>query len=119
MDLVVVGEDVAEDEVDGAAVFEDDSDIPCEAIIANALGTSSVGVKLTATGDIMSVAAAKSLEASEDSSSVGMTINNPVPSVDGSDLGDGKRKRMQNTLYNSKAFWQHNDNNASDDEGGS
>jgi hypothetical protein len=116
---VVVGEDVAEDEVDGAAVFEDDSDIPCEAIIANTLRTSLVGIKLTATGNIVSAAAAESLEASEDSSSVGIMINNPVPSVDGSNLRHGKRKHMWNTLYNSKAFWRHNDNNVSDDEGGS
>jgi hypothetical protein len=67
----------------------------------------------------MSAAAAESLEASEVASSVGMTINNPMPSVDGSDLGHGKRKYMQNTLYNSEVFWQHNDNDASDDEGGS
>jgi hypothetical protein len=98
------------------AVFEDDSDVLCEAIIANAL-LLQVGIKLTAMGDIAS--AAKFLEASEVASSVGVTINNPVPSVDGSDLGCGKRKCMQNTLYNSKAFWQHNDNDVSDDEGGS
>jgi hypothetical protein len=67
-------------------------------------------------GDIVSVAAAKSLEASEVASSIGMTINNPMH---GSNLRHGKRKHMQNTLYNSKVFWQHNDNDASDNEGGS
>jgi hypothetical protein len=114
-ELIVVSENMAEDEDGEAAVFEDDSDVPCEAVIANLLGVSPTGVKLNDTGDIVSAAAAESMETPSDA--VKLEIKNDLGNnSDNGGLGRGKRKRTQNTLYNTKSFWRHNDNDASDDE---
>src|ERR1700732_3449514 len=56
---------IAENEDAADTLFEDDSDLPCDTIIANVLGFQPAGVKSTAAGDMVSTAAAESLDADE------------------------------------------------------
>jgi hypothetical protein len=108
--LEVPGETVVEDDDMTEPLFEDDSDLPCEMIVASVLGSGPAGVVSTSNGDMVSTAAAKSIDNTE------MEMPNHDCDVDVGvgDLGRGKRKRTNNKLYDS--FWQHNDNDGSDQE---
>jgi len=109
--IVHPNEVVAEDEDTVDPLFEDDSDLLCEAIIANVTGSSPAGVASTSNGDMMSTAAAESLDDDE------MEIPDDSSAETGElDLGRGKRKRTANKLYNTKSFWRHNDDDTSDQE---
>src|SRR6202022_45959 len=62
-DLNVAGnEPIFEDDETTEPIFEDDSDLPCEVIIAEVLGSKTRGVASTATGELVSTAAAESLD---------------------------------------------------------
>jgi hypothetical protein len=102
--------DMPEDEDDGEVLFEDDSDIPCEAIIACVIGSKPrAGVSSTPDGNLMSTAAAESLDKDEtegDTSEVALAAKH--------DLGRGKRKITKNRQYG--LFWRHNDEDPSDCE---
>lgn len=90
-------------------LFEDDSNLPCDVIIANVLGSKLGSVEATVDGDLVSTVMAESLD---NEVSVGVdSVNNDTD--DGQELGRGKRKRMENKLY--KSFWRH-DEEASDEE---
>jgi hypothetical protein len=96
-----------EDHEIGFELFDDDSDLPGEAIIAHVLEKGSpIGVTSNMQGDLMSAAQAESLEDDivEPSNSEPMVVDEPEV------LGVGKRKRKANTLYNSSQFWRHHDN---------
>ncbi|KIM72119.1 hypothetical protein PILCRDRAFT_829981 [Piloderma croceum F 1598] len=85
-----------EDEDTGEIPFEDDSDLPCEAIIAHVLGSDlGAGVISTPDGNLMSTVAAESLDRDETEGSA----------------GEGKVIPLQ---YDS--FWRHNDRDALDCE---
>jgi hypothetical protein len=113
----LINEHITEDDDDTNPLFEDDSDLSCGVIVANVLGSQSAGVKLTTSGDMISTAAAESLEmyrteiVSDDAEGKG-----DVASVVDLELGRGKRKRTANKFYDSKSFWQHNDADTSDQE---
>ena len=99
-DLNVTGnETITEDDKTMEPIFEDDSDLPCEVIIAEVLGSNTRGVTSTAIGIMVSTAAAESLDENtmeaeklfaepEGDEMVG--ANNPT------ELGRGKRKRITN-----------------------
>src|ERR1700679_3769314 len=53
---------IAEDEDATDPLFEDDSDLPCDEVVANVLGSQPAGVRLTTFGDMTSTAAAALLE---------------------------------------------------------
>lgn len=103
-ELIVISENMAEDEDSKAAVFEDDSDVPCKVVIANFLGVSPTGVKLNDTGEIVLAAVAESMETPLDAVKLEIK-NNLGNNSDNSGLGHGKRKRTQTMLYNTKLFW--------------
>jgi hypothetical protein len=106
-------ENMFEDEDTGEIPFEDDSDLPCEAIIAHVLGSDlGAGVVSTPDGNLMSTAAAESLDRDETEGSAGE--GKVIPPINHNDLGRGKRKITKNKLYDS--FWRHNDRDASDCE---
>jgi len=102
--------DMPEDEDDGEVLFEDDSDIPCEAIIACVIGSKHrAGVSSTPDGNLMSTAAGESLDKDEtegDTSEVALAAKH--------DLGRGKRKIIKNRQYG--LFWRHNEEDPSDCE---
>jgi hypothetical protein len=103
-----------EDEDTGEIPFEDDSDLPCEAIIAHVLGSDlGAGVISTPDGNLMSTVAAESLDRDETEGSAGE--GKVIPPINHNDLGCGKRKITKNKLqYDS--FWRHNDRDALDCE---
>ena len=90
-------------------LFEDDSDLPCDVIIANIFGSELGDVEATVDGDLVSTVMAESLDNEPASVDVD-SVNNMD---DGQKLGRGKRKRTENKLY--KSFWRH-DEDASDEE---
>jgi hypothetical protein len=92
-----VDEVLAEDEENADPVFDDDSDLPCEAIINGVLGSSTRGVTSTATGNMVSTAAAESMNDGATGTSLDEEEGGNVAG-----LGRGKRKRTENRLYNSK-----------------
>ena len=110
----------AEDENNADFLFEDDSDLPCDALVANMLGSNIARVTVTDNGDLVSTAMAESLREgtetvatpSTEAEGSGQRVSNPQPS----DTGRGKRKRVQNRMY--KSFWRHNDDDPSDAEDG-
>jgi hypothetical protein len=103
MGLIIADEDnIAEDEENTDPFFEDDSDLPCDVIISTVLGTNPVGITLNATSNVVSAAAAESL----DNDKAGETA----------EMGHGKQKRTSNKLYSTNAFWWHHDNDRSDEE---
>jgi hypothetical protein len=92
--------------------FEDDSSLPCTAVIQHVVnGTQAVGVVVTEEGDLVSGAAGEGLAVGAAGEGV----------VDGREqegterLGRGMRRKMPNTLYSGKVFWRHFDG---DDENG-
>jgi hypothetical protein len=87
--------------------FEDNSNLPCEAVVAFVGGKNTAGVKEDASGALASSALAESIDATEEEL---RTVTAEA------DHGHGKRKRTQNKLYSSDAFWHHHDNQASDEE---
>jgi hypothetical protein len=111
---------IAEDEDATDPLFEDDSDLPCDAVVANVLGSQPAGVRLTTSGDMTSTAAAELLKpyrtdmVSDDVEVEGKDVAASV--VELGTLGRGKRKRTANRLYDSKSFWRHNDRDTSDQE---
>ena len=100
--------DIAEDQNVTDAFFEDDSDLPCDAIVANMLGSNSTSVAVTAEGDLASTAMAESLGEGEGAGPL------QAKGSDSSDVGRGKRRKTQNQMYLS--FWRHNDEDPSDVE---
>jgi hypothetical protein len=106
-----------EDEDISEVPFEDDSDLPCEVIIARVLG-SDLGPDVTSMpdGNLMSTAAAESLDRDETKGLSDVGEGNAIPPIDSerNNLGRGKRKITKNKLYDS--FWRHNDRDASDCE---
>ena len=62
---IPANECIAEDEDAANPLFEDDSDLPCDMIIANVLGFQPMGVKLTTAGDMVSTVVAESLDANK------------------------------------------------------
>jgi len=91
-------------------LFEDDSDLPCDIIIANVFGLELGDVEATINGDLVSTVMAESLDNEPASVDVD-SVNNMDD--DGQELGRGKRKQTENKLYMS--FWWH-DEDASDEE---
>ena len=63
--IVHPNEVIAEDEDTVNPLFKDNSDLPCEAIIANITSSSPANVASTSNGDMMSTAAAESLDDNE------------------------------------------------------
>jgi hypothetical protein len=116
--LIIADEDnVAEDEENTDPFFEDDSDLPCDAIISTVLGTHPVGVTLNATGDVVSAAAAESLDNDKiDELLPNEVTENNDKAGETAEMGRGKRKRTSNKLYSTNAFWRHHDNDGSDEE---
>ena len=103
----VVQED--DPEIVGIGEVDDDSDLPCKAVIAIVTGQPPPMKLLTAAdGSLASAAQAESLELETTSSSG--EISAPE------ELGVGKRKRTANVLYKSDNFWHHRDEDSSDDE---
>ena len=95
-------ENMSKDEDIGEVSFEDDSDLPCETIIAHVLGPDlGAGVISTPDGNLMSTVAAESLDRDETKGSVGE--GNVIAPIDQDDLGHGKRKITKIKLYDS--FW--------------
>jgi hypothetical protein len=88
--------------------FEDDSDLPCDTIIASMMGLEPASVAVTIDGDFVSTAAAESLDNEE----LGRDNRETQPEMT---LGRGKRKRIENRHYGDHLFWRH-DGDASDDE---
>jgi hypothetical protein len=88
-------------------LFEDDSDLLCNVIIANVFRSELGDVEATVDGDLVSTVMAESLDNEPVSVDVDSVTNN------GQELGHGKRKRTENKLYMS--FWRH-DEDASDEE---
>lgn len=85
--------------------FNDDSDLPCAAIVADVLGQNAPsGVGVDADGKLMLTVEAQKL------------TFEVLPAVevmngtdeDGEELGRGRRKRKPNTLY-AHLFWRHDD----------
>jgi hypothetical protein len=119
-DLNVMGnETITENDETTEPIFEDDSDLPCEVIITEVLGSKTRGVASTATGAMILTATAESLD--ENDMEVEKLFAEPegdemVGTDNPTELGRGKKKRITNQLYNLKSFWRHNDNEASDDE---
>jgi hypothetical protein len=95
------------DEEEEEVPFEDNSDLPCEAVIAFVGGKNPAGVKEDASGALASSALAESIDATEEE--LGTVIAE-------ADHGRGKRKQTQNKLYSLDVFWHHHDNQASDEE---
>jgi hypothetical protein len=88
----IVNVDMPEDEDDGEVLFEDDSDIPCKVIIACVIGSKPrAGVISTPDGNLMSTAAAESLDKDETEGDT-----SEVASAAKHDLGRGKRKITKN-----------------------
>jgi hypothetical protein len=93
--------------------FEDDSDLPCEAVMVHIVNSILPDrVAATTDGDLVSTAEAESMENVEESESDKL---DDLPVVE--ELGPGKRKRRANTLYEASTFWRHHDEEASDEEG--
>jgi hypothetical protein len=118
MGLIIAHEDnIAEDEENTDPFFEDDSDLPCDAIISTVLGTDPVGVTLNATSDVVSAAAAESLDNNKiDEMLPNEVTENNNKAGETAEMGHGKRKRTSNKLYSTNAFWWHHDNDRSDEE---
>lgn len=115
--LIIADEDnVAEDEENTDPFFEDDSDLPCDAIISTVLGTNPVGVTLNATGDVVSAAAAESLDNDKIDEMLPNEVAENNKAGETAEMGRGKRKRTSNKLYSTNAFWQHHNNIGSDEE---
>ena len=109
---IPANESIAEDKDVIDPLFEDDSDLSCDTIIANVLESQPAGTKSTVFGDIISTAAAELLDANKMASSDAEGKDD----VSVAELGCGKRMWTTNKLYNSRYFWQHNDADASDQE---
>ena len=90
-------------------LFEDDSDLPCDVIIANVFGSELGDVEATVDGDLVSTVMAESL----DNEPVSVDVDSVNNMDHDQELGRGKRKRMENKLY--KSFWRH-DEDDSDEE---
>lgn len=108
------GVDIAEDQNVTDTFFEDDSDLPCHAIVANMLGSNSASVAMTANGDLASTAMAESLGEGEGAGAGTSQAEGSESVFDSSDVGRGKRRKTQNRMYSS--FWRHNDEDPSDAE---
>jgi hypothetical protein len=94
------------------ADFEDDSNLPCKAVIASVLMKPlPLGVVSTAHG-LVSAAEAEVL----DEGSSNSPVSNEEKWAEPEERGVGKRKRRANVMYNSKNFWRHMDGDKSDDE---
>lgn len=104
------GETIVEDDEMTEPLFEDDSDLPCEMIVASVLGSSPAGVVSTSNGDMISTATAELIDNTE----MEMPNHDCDAGVGVGDLGCGKQKRTNNKLYDS--FWRHNNNDGSDQE---
>jgi hypothetical protein len=104
-------DDVPEDEDISEPLFEDDSDLPCDVIIARVHGSIPTGTTSTPDGNLVSTAVAESLDAGDETESLGIAGESSENA-----LGRGKRKVTKNKLYHS--FWRHNDGDASDCEEG-
>jgi hypothetical protein len=92
--------------------LEDDSDLPCKAVITNVLMKPlPFGVVSTARG-LVSAAEAELLDEGSSNGPVGHEEKQAEPE----EHGVGKRKRRANVMYNSKHFWRHMDGDKSDDE---
>jgi hypothetical protein len=116
-DLNVTGNEmITEDDETTEPIFEDDSNLPCEVIIAEVLGSKTRGVASTTTGEMVSTAAAESLDENDMEAEKEPEGDEMVGADNPTELGRGKRKRITNRLYNPKSFWRHNDNEASDNE---
>jgi hypothetical protein len=89
--------------------FDDDSDLPCGAIIASVTGLQhSVDITRSADGDLLSSAQTEFLDGQmAEALSLGVTGSVGEHGVE--ELGVGKRKRRGNTLYQSAVFWRHED----------
>ena len=110
---------ITEDEDATDPLFEDDSDLPCDVIVTNVLGSQPAGVKLTTSGDMTSTATAELLKTYDMkmiSDGVEVMGKDGASVVELGTLGRGKRKRTANRLYDSKSFWRHNDADTSDQE---
>jgi hypothetical protein len=116
--LIIADEDnVAEDEENTDPFFEDNSDLPCDVIILTVLGTNPVGVTLNATGDVVSAAAAESLDNDKiDEMLPNEVAENNDKASEIAEMGHRKQKRTSNKLYSKNAFWWHHDNDRSDEE---
>ena len=100
-------------EVDGnedEMPFEDDSDLPCEAVIASVGGKKPAGVEVDVSGALASSVLAEPIDATAEE------LGTVEAELSEADNGRGKRKRTQNKLYSSDTFWRHHDNQASDKE---
>ncbi|KAG0701718.1 hypothetical protein DFH29DRAFT_1000029 [Suillus ampliporus] len=86
--------------------FDDDSDLPCTAIVADVLGQNAPsGIAVDADGKLTSTVEAEKLMF-EVLPAVGVSS---IDDEDGEELGHGRRKRKPNTLY-AHSFWRHDDN---------
>ena len=95
-----------EDNLEGSDMFfDDDSDLPCNTIIACVTGSGvPETVSSTDDGNLVSVAQAESMD--DDGEFNDAQLDVPLAE----ELGPGKRKRWANTLYNANVFWRHHDN---------
>ena len=105
----IANEDMPEDEDDIEPLFEDDSDLPCETIVARVIGSKSrASVVATPDGSLVSTGAAEPLDKDE------IEVDTEEIPTGNNDLGRGKSKITKNNHYAS--FWRHNDDEASDCE---
>jgi hypothetical protein len=82
-------------------MFGDDSDLPCDAIMANFLRSELDGVKANDDGDLSSATMAQLIN----NDKLELANANTFGTNSELELGCGKRKRTANKLYNTKSFW--------------
>jgi hypothetical protein len=106
MGLIIANEEnIAEDEENTDLFFEDDSDLPCDAIISTVLRTNPVGITLNATGNVVSAAAAESLDNGKiDEMLPNEVTENNDKASETTEMGCRKRKRTSHKLYSTNAF---------------
>jgi hypothetical protein len=116
--------DITEDQNIPDTFFDNDSDLPCDTIVANMLGSNLASIAMNANGDLVSTAMAESLDECEDAdagmgagSSHSIEVEGSNAAVrNSSNIGCGKRMKTKNCMY--AEFWWHNDEDPSDAEDG-
>ena len=86
-------------------MFGNDSDLPCDVIIADFLRSELDGVKANKDGDLLSTTMAELINNDE----LELANANTFGTNSELELGCGKRKHTENILYNTKLFWWHKD----------
>jgi len=106
-----------EDNVDGPdETHDDDSDLPCNAIVACVTGSSlPKNIASTVDGDLVSAAQAEQIDGDgidEESGDLPWAVPPAAVEV----FSPGKRKRQANMLYKADMFWRHHDDKDPNDD---